>query len=95
MLSLTLNLYYWCLSQNVYGKEEYIQGTLNVHEDRESRIFIDSSQGGSSIFQASFMERQKHSLPRSPYLGEILNFEALEMPFSAFIVIQNVYIVSA
>lgn len=43
LLSLTLDRWNWCLRHNIYLKAEYLPGTLNVHADRESKIFSDSS----------------------------------------------------
>ena len=40
---LAKNLWDWCLSHNVLIKAQYIPGIQNVQADRESRIFLDSS----------------------------------------------------
>ena len=40
---LAKNLWDWCLSHNVLIKPQYIPGIQNVLADRESRIFLDSS----------------------------------------------------
>ena len=46
ILSLSANnLWDWCLSNNVLIKAQYIAGIQNVQADRESRIFLDSSDG--------------------------------------------------
>ena len=40
---LAKNLWDWCLSHSVLIKAQYIPGIQNVQADRESRIFLDSS----------------------------------------------------
>lgn len=43
LMSLTLDLWNWCLRHNIFLKAKYLPGVLNVQADRESRIFFDSS----------------------------------------------------
>ena len=40
---LAKDLWDWCLSHNVLIKAQYLPGVQNVHADRESRVFLDSS----------------------------------------------------
>jgi hypothetical protein len=40
---LAKNLWDWCLSHNVLLSAQYIPGIQNIQADRESRVFLDSS----------------------------------------------------
>jgi hypothetical protein len=40
---LTLELWNWCLQQNILITVEHLPGVLNVQAGRESRTFVDSS----------------------------------------------------
>ena len=43
LTSLTLELWNWCLQQNILITAEHLPGVLNVQADKESRTFVDSS----------------------------------------------------
>ena len=43
LTSLTLQLWKWCLQQNILITAEHLPGVTNVGADREARTFIDSS----------------------------------------------------
>ena len=42
LTSLTLELWNWCLQQNILITAEHFPGVLNVQADRDSRTFVDS-----------------------------------------------------
>ncbi len=43
LVSLTLDLWKWCLQRNILISAEYLPGISNVQADRESRTFVDLS----------------------------------------------------
>ncbi len=60
LMSLTLELWNWCLRHSIFLKAEYLPGVQNVQADRESRVFTDSSDWKiqSEVIQPFLKDRE-------------------------------------